>query len=326
MTNILVTGITGFIGSNLSAKLVSKGYKVYGLVRHSASRTFQGLEPILQDLTLLSGDLRDYHSVKEALRKSDPNIIIHLGAMTPVRLSFEDPLGYQEINYVGTVNLVCALTELPHYRQRRIIAASTGEVYGIQDKNEPFVEDLPLKPSSPYAVSKAAMDMYLRMAMNVYHLNCTLIRAANTFGRKYETGFFIEYVITSMLEGEPVWVGAPKSVRDYMYVDDHVKAFLTVVEKIDAADAGRVFNVGTGKGVTNGELAVRIGKLVGCDPKNVCLGSYPTGYPTRPIDSDQPYLVLNASKIERELGWMPAITLDEGLERTIGWWRSRVSK
>jgi nucleoside-diphosphate-sugar epimerase len=152
---------------------------------------------LLEDLTIVTCDLTSYASVSSAVKSLDPQLVFHLAALSPVRYSFEHPFQYQETNLTGTINIVHSILEMPDPKSRRLIAASTAEVYGIQEK-KPFKETLPLNPTSPYAVSKAAMDMYLRMASSAYSLNCTIMRPTNSYGRKFETGFLVEYLITSM--------------------------------------------------------------------------------------------------------------------------------
>lgn len=319
-TRVLVTGITGFIGSHLAKRLVDEGYRVYGVARHCASRNLQPIEGMLNKITLITADIADYMSIHHALRAANPDVVCNLAALTPVRHSFEHPFQYEKYNYLGTMNVAHALMELPDYKKRRVISASSAEVYGIQDENKPFTEDLPLKPSSPYAVSKAAADMYLRMTSLVYDLNCVILRPSNTYFRKFETGFMVEYLVTTMLKDERVYVGAPDSIRDYIHVDDHVAAYMLAVER--DLGSGEVYNVGSGVGVSNKELAEKVAKITGYDMGRAVLGSYPPGYPLRPTASDQPYLVLNPSKICKH-GWTSKVSLDEGLREVVKYWKQR---
>jgi nucleoside-diphosphate-sugar epimerase len=275
---------------------------------------------LLNDLTLLSGDITDYVSIRNAIRTANPDVIIHLAALSPVRDSFERPFEYQQANMVGTMNAAHALLELPDPQNRKLITASTAEVYGLQE-NKPLKETVPLFPSSPYAVSKAAADLYLQMMFNTFDLHGSIMRPANSYGRKFDTSFVIEYLITQMLKGETVYIGAPDSIRDYMYVDDHVAAYLRAM-KDEKAD-GEIFNVGTGVGVSNRELAELIAKKIGFDFKKIKLGSYPPGYPFRPLASDQPYIVLDSTKIRKTLGWSPTVSLDEGIDRVIAHFRKQ---
>lgn len=321
MTRVLVTGITGFIGSHLAEALVRKGYDVAGLVRPCASRDLRPIQHLLEDLTLLTCDLTSYASTANAIRAIDPQIVFHLGALSPVRYSFEHPFQYQETNLIGTINIVHSLLEMPDPRSHKLIAASTAEVYGIQEK-KPFKETLPLNPTSPYAVSKAAMDMYLRMASSAYSLDCTILRATNSYGRKFETGFIVEYLITTMLEGAKTYVGAPDSIRDYIHVSDHVNAYLLAAEKQRAP--GEVYNVGSGRGISNRDLALFIAKMVGCEESKITFGSYPPGYPMRPMHGEQPYIVLDSNKITSELGWRTTVDLEHGIKDTITYWKNRL--
>jgi len=151
--NVLVTGIAGFIGSRLAAKLVEQGDNVYGLVRHSSERELNRIGKIVPKIHLIEGDLVRFHSVLSAVETSDPNIVFHLGALTPVRLSFDDPYPYIGINFDGTVNLVHSIVK--QSPNTRLIAASTAEVYGWQPSDRAILESALLNPASPYAVSNS---------------------------------------------------------------------------------------------------------------------------------------------------------------------------
>ncbi len=179
---MLITGISGFIGSHLAARLVKEGCDVCGLTRRVANRNLEVLNEVLPDITLVSGDISDYVSARNAVKAVNPDVIFHLAALSPVRDSFERPFEYQQANYIGTMNMAHAMLELQDPNTRKMIAASTAEVYGTQD-NVPLREDLPLNPSSPYAASKAAGDIYLRMMFHSYDLNGTILRPANSYGR-----------------------------------------------------------------------------------------------------------------------------------------------
>jgi UDP-glucose 4-epimerase len=323
MVNVLITGILGFIGSNLAKKLVDDGHEVYGVARRVANRNLEVIGDIIQDITLVSGDISDYVSIRNAVKTANPDVIFHLAALSPVRDSFERPFEYQQANYIGTMNVAHSLLELQDPQTRKLIAASTAEVYGIQTK-EPMKETLPLHPSSPYAVSKAAGDLYLRMMFNSFNLKGTILRPTNSFGRKFDTSFIVEYLITQMLKGNRIYIGSPDSVRDYMYIDDHVKAYILAMENSKAN--GQVYNVGTTLGFSNRDLAEMIAKKIGFDMRNVVMGSYPPGYPFRPLVSDQPSIVLDSAKIRKELNWAPTATLSQGLDKIIAYFQGLKNK
>lgn len=316
----LITGMLGFIGSHLAEKLVDDGYKVYGVVRRVANRNLEVIQKVLKDVTLVSGDITDFLSIRNALKTVNPDVVFHLAALTPVRDSFERPFEYQQANLLGTMNVAHAMLELPDPQTRKLVAASTAEVYGLQEK-KPLKETLALKPTSPYAVSKAAADLYLQMMFHTYDLNGTIMRPANTYGRKFDISFIVEYLVTQMLKGEKVYIGAPDSIRDYMYVDDHVNAYM-LASKNDKAK-GQVYNVGTGVGISNKELAEMIAQKIGFDKKRITFGSYPPGYPYRPPISDQPSIVLNSAKIKKELNWVSKVSLSEGIDKAISYFKVR---
>jgi GDP-mannose 4,6-dehydratase len=321
MSRVLITGINGFIGANLAEKLLEMGHNIYGTMKYVVGRETKSIEKLLNNVVILTGDISDYTSVSKILRETMPDYIIHLAALSPVRFSFEIPFEFQTANYIGTLNIAHSLLNLPDAESRRLIVASTAEVYGIQDVNKPFTEDLPLKPSSPYSVSKAAMDMYIRMMTNSYGLNATVMRCTNTYGRHFSKGFMVEYLVSEMLKGNKIYIGAPDSVRDYMYVNDHVSAYIAAMGENAKGD---VFNAATGIGTSNKELAFMIADKIGFDKKNIILGSYPPGYPIRPLSSDQPYLVLDANKIKNELGWNVTVNLDKGIDKVIEFWKNKI--
>jgi GDP-mannose 4,6-dehydratase len=320
---VLLTGILGFVGSHLAAKMVDCGYDVYGVVRRVANRNMDAICNIINDITLVSGDITDYVSMRNAIRTVLPDVVVHLAALSPVRDSFERPFEYQQANFAGTMNVAHALLELPDSQTRKMLAASTAEVYGIQE-NIPIKEDIPLCPSSPYAVAKAASDMYLQMMFRTFNLHGSILRPTNSYGRKYDTSFMIEYLVTQMLKDKQVFIGAPDSIRDYMYIDDHVNAYMLAIENSNAD--GKIYNAGTGTGITNHKLALLIANKIGYDASKIKFGSYPSGYPYRPLISDQPYLVLDALKIKKDLNWTPQYNLSDGLDKTISYFKTQFSK
>jgi len=237
--------------------------------------------------------------------------------LTPVRLSFENPFPYMSTNFEGTVDVVHAILEKAP--KARLIYASSAEVYGWQTGREPILETAALNPASPYAVSKEAADQYVRMAVKVDNLKATVLRPNNTYGRRGEKGFITEYLISTMLKDKTCHIGAPESVRDYMYIDDHVNSYLLAMNSEKAI--GEVFNVSPENPVTNRELAHIIAKLTGFKGK-IVHGSYPPGYPQRPSTWDPDYFVLDSTKIRKILGWKPTVTLEEGLKRTVETWKA----
>lgn len=315
MVKVLLTGITGFIGNHLARELVKRGFSVYGIVRNVTGRTLKPLKDVLDDVVLLTADITDFGSLLNALRTADPDFIIHLAAYSPVSFSFEKPFSYMKVNLEGTMNMVESIRRMPDYENRRLLFASSAEVYGYHENSEKKInEDMPLHPTSPYAVSKAAADMYLRMVVKVFDMDVVILRPINTFGRKYETRFIVEYLITKMLIDKKIYIGSPESIREYMYIDDHVNAYLLAMRK---GKRGQAYNISTEEGIANRCLARKIAEIIEFDKKKIIYGVYPPGYPLRPLQSDQPIVKLDSTKARIDLGWEPKFKLEEGLKKTI---------
>ncbi len=315
---ILVTGGTGFIGSHLVQELVKRKYDVHCVVAPQIVGMHGITSEMLKGAEKARCDITDYHAIRGLIKRVDPDFVAHLAALTPVRDSFENPFSFVNTNVVGTLNIAYALMEFEDFKKRKLVYASTAEVYGIQ-KISPVKEYAALNPSSPYADTKVMTDMQLRMMAYVYGLNATVMRCTNSYGRKTDPSFFVEYAVTTMLAGEKVYLGAPESKRDYMYVSDHVNAYIKAIET--EHPSGEAFNACTNISLTNKDVAYKIADMVGFDKKNIVLGKYPPDYPLRPIQSDQPFIELDCSKIKKTLGWKPEVALDEGLKRTIAFWK-----
>jgi len=318
---ILVTGVTGFIGSHMVKELVKQNYEVYGLMRYATNRNPVLMKDFLEGATLINCDVSDYISVREALKRANPDTVVHLAALSPVRDSFEKPFPYVYTNIIGTMNIAYSILELPDFQNRKMVYASTAEVYGIQDKY-PSKEDSVLNPVSPYANTKAMTDVQLRMMSRVYKLNATVMRCTNSYGRKIDTSFFVEYLVNTMLKGEKVYIGAPESLREYMYVSDHVGAYLKAIAKKGVS--GEAFNASAGNAISNKDLAYKIAGMLDFDVEKIVLGKYPPNYPLRPIESDQPCIALDHTKMGKVMGWKPEVSLDSGLERTIKFWSGKL--
>ncbi len=316
MRKLFITGITGFVGNELTRRLCQE-YQVYGLVRTSSNKSaLDPIKDILNKIEIKYGNLTDSAAIKRIIKEVAPNYIIHLGGATAVRHSFESPMEFQETNHLATVNLVHAALELSEFK--KFIFASTMETYGDQEQKIPFKEDLILKPLSPYSVSKVASDYYIRMAGKALGLPYIISRACNTFGRKDNTGYVVEYLITQMLKNEEVYVGTPDAIRDLMYIDDHVNAYVTALK---SNVINEVFNFSSGSEIMMKELALKIKELIGY--KKEINFSFPPDYPWRPIVD--PYLSLDSTKAKKVLGWEAKVSLDEGLKNTIAYWRKKIN-
>lgn len=316
MSRVFITGITGFIGARLAQTLIQQSEnEVFGLIRFSANENSEVMSKLPKEVILKTGNLIDHHRIRKIIEEVKPNYILHVGACTPVRYSFESPIEYINVNYTATVNLIHAALEIPKFE--KFLFASTMEVYGWQDQRTPFSEDAVLNPSSPYAVSKVAADKYLRMAGKAYNLPYIVLRPCNTYGRQVMTGYITEYLITSMLQNKKPHIGTPEAVRDLMYATDHVNAYLTAMHS-DVTSG--TFNFGWGSSMNMIELAEEIRGLL--DYEGSIEYGWPDDYPTRPVAEE--YLSLDASKARKILDWTPKVSLKDGLKKTADFWRQKL--
>lgn len=316
MAKVLVTGSTGFIGKNLVKKLVEKGYEVHALERYVTGRYSldQNMLPVVRHYV----NLTDYHSIKDLIGEIKPDYVIHLAGVTAVAFSYNRYIEVSEVNYIATANLAEACyREVPNFKQ--FLLAGTSENYGMSLKgnNTKLTEESELVPNSPYAVAKIASEYYLRYMGLAYSFPYTIMRPFNTYGRTDNSHFFIERTITQMLKGGDVTLGDPNTVRDWVYVDDHVNGYLRALGNKNAI--GQILNIGTGKAYTTKETADIIAKMIGYKGRIKWNTT-----PKRPLDAA--FLIGDSAKAKRLIGWEAQYTLEEGLKKTIEYWRGAVDK
>ena len=306
MEKVLLTGATGFIGSELAPKLIEKGYEVHALERYVTGRySFEKNRNVINHYASLA----DFPAIKNIVHGVQPDYVLHLAAISPVSFSYDHYMEVTEANYLGTINLAEACyREVPHFKQ--FIMAGTSEQYGmtLKDKKERLTEDSQLHPNSPYAVAKVAADLYLKYMHGAYRFPMTILRPFNTYGRKANSHFFIERTITQMLKGDKVYLGDKTAIRDWLYVDDHVNAYIKALGNKKAI--GEVIQVCTGKGYTTEGTAKLIAKLTGFKGDIIWNAT-----PMRPLDAR--VLIGDNSKARKLLGWEPKYNLEEGLKKTI---------
>jgi len=311
LTKILVTGGSGFIGSHLVSQLTARDHEVYSLERHVTGRYVLGLAR----RTIVYGNLQDSFVIRKIVREIQPEAVFHLAAISPVAYSYDHPQEVLEVNTLGTINLAEAcLREVPRFKH--FLYAGTSEEYGNQTKF-PIKEDAELRPNSPYSVSKVASDKYIQYMRDAYDFPVTVLRPFNTYGRKGDAHFVIERAITQMLKNKKIVLGDPTPTRDFMYVDDHVNAYLTCLDNEKAI--GGVFNFCTGRGITIRKLASLLAKLTDFDGK-IIWGAIPA----RPLDIQK--LVGSCEKAKRVLGWRPKYTLEKGLKLTVKYWENKLAE
>lgn len=246
------------------------------------------------------GDLTDSDRITHILEEVRPEVVIHLAALTPVRESFTQPVTYFTVNTLGTVNLIQACLKALG-NDFRFIMASTAEVYG-ENGEDVKREGQKLSPMSPYAVSKATADMYLQACGPAYGIEYVILRPNNTFGRPY-SGYFVEAMMEKLIENKLCDFYNPFNSRDYMWIYDHVNAYLTVLEK-----GFGLYNVSPGELITNIGMIKLMKKVIGSTSELKIINP-PT---TRPLD----HRGINMdSSLIRSLGWAPKTSRIEAINK-----------
>ena len=316
---VLVTGAGGFIGSHLAERLAAEGAKVRAFVHYNARGDWGNLEhlpeAVRNALEVVAGDIRDPFHLRRAAEGCEA--VFHLAALIAIPFSYESPLSYVETNVRGTLNLLQACLDA---RVPRIVCTSTSEVYGTA-QTVPIREDHPLVGQSPYAASKIGADQMAIAFHRSFQAPVVLLRPFNTYGPRQSLRAVIPTIIAQALSpaGGEVRLGSTAPTRDFTFVTDTVDAFLKAAEASGAL--GQVIQTGTGREVSVGDLAQIIlkragsGALLAQDPLRV-----------RPAASEVERLVADASKARAVLGWEPKVGLEEGLDRTIAWFRASAPK
>lgn len=312
---ILVTGASGFIGSRLVARLRNVGHEVLEMVRYQSGGRFS----FYDQKTKVFVDLRDSRETRDAIIKAKPDVIVHLAAMSAVSYSFSHPEEVNEVNYMGTVRVAEAALEIGAH----VIMAGTSEVYGRGDHKYPLTESEPYGSTSPYAASKVAAIEYLRTLESIHKLPVTIMLPFNTIGRAfvYPAGnrhFVVERAVTQAIEDGVISLYDPEPVRDFMFREDHVGAYLAVIQSLKNA-VGQSFNVCTGEAVTIRNMAEIVANTVGeCLGKKIDVNF--AERPDRPLDIS----VLHGSnrKIYETIGWRPAYGINQSLSTVVDEWIS----
>ena len=316
---ILITGISGFIGEELAQKAVKEGYEVAGLIRQSF-RYNEAINALKGKVKLYEGTLTDYARLVNIVTDFMPDYVAHLGAITPVSYSFDHPWEVTQTNYVGTVNLTETL-KMHCPNLKRLVFSSSMETYGHQPEMHksftPFDETTPQMGACPYACAKIAAEKYVSYLNYAYKFPGMSLRQTNTFGRKWNDYFVVEAFAVQMLQNkDEVNFGQPTPVRNFLYIDDLVDLYLTLFNT-DADVNGKAFTTGPPNGITIGELADLIRYKLDWHGK--------INWNTRELrDGEIYYLNSSNKKITELTGWEPKITLSEGLDKTISYWKNKL--
>ncbi|WP_339760478.1 dTDP-glucose 4,6-dehydratase [uncultured Hoeflea sp.] len=322
---LLVTGGAGFIGSAVVRQAVSRGQSVVNVDALTYAACLNNVESVVTSplYAFEHANIQDRRALDLIFARHDPDVVMHLAAESHVDRSIDGPDAFIRTNILGTFNLLEAARAYwvrkgkpEHFRFHHI---STDEVFGSlpSDPAAKFTEDTPYDPRSPYSASKASSDHLVRAWHETYGLPVLITNCSNNYGPYHFPEKLIPVVILKALAGEPLPVyGDGSNIRDWLYVEDHADALLTVVKN---GTAGRSYNIGGDNERTNLELVKTLCAILDVkQPK--ASGSYAdqiTFVADRP-GHDARYAI-DASRIGSELGWTPSVTIEQGLERTVQW-------
>ena len=307
MKNVLVTGAAGFIGSHLTERCVESGYKVKAFVRYNSKGNYGWLEssPYKNDIEFITGDIRDYDSVYNAVKGCDT--VFHLAALIGIPYSYVSPMAYIKTNVEGTYNIVQSCRE---QGTENILVTSTSETYGTA-QYVPIDEKHPLVGQSPYSASKIGAD---QMALSYYlsfNSPVKIVRPFNTYGPRQSARAVIPTIITQLLSGKTeIKLGHTTPTRDLTFVKDTANGFLAIAQ--NPAFNGTVTNIGMKDEISVGDLALMIAKLMN---KNISILT--DSQRVRPDKSEVERLFCDNTKIVSNTNWRPQHTLEEGLKQTI---------
>jgi len=324
--SVLITGITGFVGSHLADYILKnqKSTKIYGLIRWRSPK--DNIQKVQEDLNLLYGDLEDYSSLEKILASEKPDVIFHLAAQSYVDFSFISPISTLQTNIIGTANLLESIKTLKLQTGYDPIVhiCSSSEVYGqVKEDEIPIYETNPLRPASPYAVSKVGEDMLALQYFLSWKIKTIRTRMFTHEGPRRGEVFapsnFAKQIaaIEAGKQKKVVMVGNLESVRTFMDVRDAVRAYWLIVNR---CIPGEVYNIGGVETMTVGEMLKKLISLsrkkdirIKVDPKRL-----------RP--SDVTLQIPSVDKFVEQTGWKPEYKFDQTLLDLLDYWRDYYKK
>lgn len=321
---IIITGGAGFIGSHVVRRFV-KNYPDYTIINLD-KLTYAGNLANLVDIEnepnykFVKGDIVDLEFIRNLFNSEQPDAVIHLAAESHVDRSIVNPLEFVMTNVVGTVNLLTAARETwkGDYDKKRFYHVSTDEVYGTLGEDGMFTETTAYDPHSPYSASKASSDHFVRAYHDTYGMDTVISNCSNNYGSFHFPEKLIPLAINNIKNNKPVPVyGKGENIRDWLWVEDHARAIDVIFHN---AATGTTYNIGGHNEWKNIDLITtlcaimdkKLGRTEGESAKLITFVTDRAGHDLR--------YAIDATKLKSELGWVPSITFEEGLEKTVDWY------
>lgn len=321
MKNFLITGGGGFVGGNFTKLLLNTFEDVRITVvdrmgGREISEPLKGLkEKYHSRLEIEKIDLND-ERLKEIFSKGDFDFVMHFAAKNPMGRESGEPIEFAETNVERTVILLEEVKKLSLKKRVRFFNLSTYEVYGNM-KEEPFSEEDPLNPTSIYAASKASKELFILAYHRTYNLDVVLTRSVNIYGPFQQLYKFIPMVISKALKGEKIKIfGDGSIIRDWIYIDDHNRAVLKLLEK---GRSGEIYNIGANSLKSQIEVVETILNIIAHKTKKDYDELKKLVVFEKGRDNEDKIRILKTEKIEKEVGFKCEITFEEGLKKTVEW-------
>jgi dTDP-glucose 4,6-dehydratase len=320
---ILVTGGAGFIGSAVIRLAIQRGHSVVNVDALTYAACLENLASVSDSshYAFENTDIRDREALQRVFADHQPDAVMHLAAESHVDRSIDSPNDFMQTNIVGTYELLEAAraywTRKGSFPEFRFHHISTDEVYGSLGEHGRFTENTAYDPRSPYSASKAASDHLVMAWFHTYGLPVVLTNCSNNYGPFHFPEKLIPVVILNALAGKPIPVyGNGENIRDWLFVEDHADALLTVLQR---GEIGRGYNVGGENEARNIDLVMMICEILDrLNPSGAPHARLVTFVQDRP-GHDRRYAI-DPTRLREELGWRPSLTLREGLERTVAWY------
>ena len=310
--NVFVTGCTGLLGSWLTKALVERSANVTGLIRDLVPKSNLNWSGFNDEITIVRGEIEDYFLLERVINEYEIDTVFHLAAQTIVTIANRNPISTFESNIKGTWNVLEACRRAPLVR--RMVVASSDKAYGEQEKL-PYDENTPLEGRHPYDVSKSCADLLCRAYFETYKLPVCVTRCGNFYGGgDLNFNRIVPGTIRSVLNDEPPVIRSDGMlVRDYFYIEDAVEAYLLLAEKMENIKIhGEAFNFSNELQITVLEMVEKVLEVVGSNLKPVLLSE---------VTNEIKHQYLSAKKAKEILGWKSRYTLEEGIKRTVKWYR-----